>query len=113
VCSEAVTNPLCPFCLATSVEAWLTLYPNLRKELLPKIRKYLRDIEDKMIDDATGCVKCNNNQVSVCPYCFTKFVIDQLEKLKTHNIILSEFFQFFNFDLSKQGYSKELENLEV
>ena len=41
VCSEAVTNPLCPMCLTGEIEAWSTLYPNIRSELLPKLKRYI------------------------------------------------------------------------
>jgi len=113
LCSEAVTNPLCPFCLTTEVKAWLTLYPDLKRELLPRIRKHLNNIEDNMREDATTCLKCGDNLVSVCPYCFTRYVLDELRKIHVNKIILYEFFQFFNFDLHKTGYSKEIESMEV
>ncbi len=87
ICSEAVTNPLCPFCLATEVEAWLTLYPNLHKELRPKIKNYLDDLEDSIFEEATNCVKCNRGVASICPYCFTMFILDELRKVHTNKIM--------------------------
>lgn len=109
-CSQAVSNPLCPNCLAQEIEAWLTLYPDLKKRLLPKMRHYLNNI-DGDIFDSTICIKCNNNRASVCPYCFTDFVLIQLKKLEANKIVLKEFFEFFNFDSEHNGYSIEAEEL--
>ena len=110
VCSEAVTNPLCPACLTIEIEAWLTLYPDLKRELLPRLKKYLYSLE-KSVPEATICIKCRNKRVSVCPYCFTNFVFNELKKIHANKIILKEFFEFFNFDLEHTGYSQEAEEL--
>lgn len=112
VCSIAVTNPLCPNCLATEIEAWLTLYPNLRKELLPRMKRYIENIGEQAIE-FTQCIKCGNKTASVCPYCFTDQVLKELKKLETNKIILKEFFEFFNFDFDHTGYSREAEKLGV
>ncbi len=112
VCSIAVTNPLCPACLAVEVEAWLTLYPDLRRQLLPKIKRYIENISEKTIE-FTQCIKCGNKTASVCPYCFTESILKELKRLEANKIILSEFFQFFNFDFEHTGYSKEAEELGV
>ena len=96
-CSQAITNPLCPMCLTTEIEAWLTLYPNLRSEILPKLQGYLKKIEDK-IDESTKCIKCKNKIASVCPHCFTKHVLNELNKINANNIILNEFTTFFSFN---------------
>ena len=95
ICGVAVTNPLCPVCLTTEISAWLTLYPNLRKELLPKLQKYLLKIEEKI--NSTQCIKCRNKRASLCPYCFTEHVLTELKKVNASKIILKEFLEFFNF----------------
>ena len=97
ICSEAVTNPLCPICLTGEVEAWLTLYPSLSNELLPKLKKYLQRIEDKIID-STKCIKCKNKRVSICPYCFVDYIFGELKKLSVSKIVFKEFLQFFNYE---------------
>jgi hypothetical protein len=112
ICSEAVTNPLCPNCLSTEIEAWLTLYPDLRKKLLPKLNLFLNQIEHKPFS-STVCIKCNNKRASLCPYCFTDKVLNELKKLHANKIVLKEFFQFFNFDFDHTGYSYEAEKLGV
>ena len=106
VCSIAITNPLCPGCLATEIEAWVTLYPNLRKELLPRIKRYIENIGEQAIE-FTQCIKCGNKTASVCPYCFTEFVFNELKRMKVNKIILKEFLEFFNFDFDHNGYSNE------
>ena len=113
VCSEAVTNPICPSCLSTEVEAWLTLYPNLRNELLPKLRTYLNHIESSIPLEATSCIKCNDSRASVCPYCFTNHVLGELKRINANKIILKEFLEFFNFDFDHTGYSTEAEELGI
>jgi hypothetical protein len=110
VCSEAVINPLCPFCLKTEIEAWLTLYPNLRYDLLPQLRKYLQKI-DSEANPSTRCISCGYDSTFLCPYCFTEFVLNELKKIHANKIVLKEFFQFFNFDFEHNGYSKEAEEL--
>ena len=97
ICGEAVTTPLCPICLTGEIDAWTTLYPNLRVELLPKLKKYISNIKEK-VEKSTSCIKCNNKRASICPYCFTDHVLGQLKKLSVNNQILNEFLEFFDFD---------------
>lgn len=112
ICNIAVSNPLCPACLAIEIDAWLTLYPNLRRDLLPSIKRHIDKREEKLTD-STQCIKCGNKTASVCPYCFTDKVLKELKKLEVNKIILREFFEFFNFDFEHTGYSKEAEELGV
>jgi len=112
VCGDAVINPICPVCITTELEAWLTLYPNLRHELTKLLEGYLEDINNK-VNDATACIKCKNKRASVCPYCFTEHVLGELKTLEVNHIVLKEFFEFFNFDFNHTGYSKEAEELGV
>ncbi len=113
VCSETFTNPLCPFCLTIEIKAWLTLYPTLNQELLPRINKYLDKINNKITNYGIICIKCKTNRAIVCTYCFTDFVFNELQDLNTEKMILKEFFQFFNFDFEGTGYTKEAEELGV
>ncbi|MBS3081276.1 hypothetical protein J4221_07435 [Candidatus Pacearchaeota archaeon] len=110
VCSEAVTNPICPFCLAAEIDVWLTLYPDLRKKLMPKLNKYLNNISNRITTYGTLCIKCNKRQAFVCTYCFTEYVLIELNNLDVGNFIIKEFIDFFNFDLNYKGYYKEIEN---
>jgi hypothetical protein len=113
VCSEAVTNPICPSCLIQEIEAWTTLYPNLRRELIPRISKYIHRLDLRIIDEATQCIKCNDKKAIICPYCFTNKVLSELRNMKSNVLILKEFLEFFNFDFDHTGYSKEAEKLGI
>ena len=97
VCGEAVTTPLCPACLVVEIDAWTTLYPDLRRGLLPKLKKYLERINQRIVD-ATKCIKCKNKRASVCPYCFTDHVLGELKKISSNNQIIKEFIEFFDFN---------------
>jgi len=112
ICSEAVTNPLCPSCLTREIEAWLTMYPNLRSELMPRLRHYLSRIK-YAIENSNACIKCNDKKASVCPYCFTEFVFNELKKINANKMVLKEFLQFFNFDFEHTSYYEEGEKLGV
>ncbi|MFA5856380.1 MAG: hypothetical protein WC867_03415 [Candidatus Pacearchaeota archaeon] len=109
-CSEAITNPLCPYCLTEEVEAWLTLYPNLKHEIKPHIDRYLHR---GFMNFSTICIKCRNPSAFLCPYCFTNHVLISLKKINASKLILKEFFDFFNFDFDHTGYTHEAERLGV
>ncbi len=109
ICSEAITNPLCPFCLSEEIDAWLTLYPDLRKELMPKLNKYLDNISNRITTYGTKCIKCKSKRSFVCTYCFTDIVFRELNKINAGKLIVREFLEFFNFDLNYDGYIKEAE----
>jgi hypothetical protein len=111
ICGEAVTIPICPSCLMTEIEAWMTLYPNLRKELVPKLRRYVGNTKEAI--NGISCIKCKNKKASICPYCFTEYVLFELKKIGSSKLILKEFLDFFNFDFYHYGYSKEAEELGV
>ena len=113
ICSEVITNPLCPFCLTVEIEAWLTLYPSLRQELLPRLNIYLKKINNKITNYGSQCIKCKNERACVCPYCFTEYVYNELQKINAEKLILREFLEFFNFDLDHTGYTKEAEDIGV
>lgn len=112
VCSIAITNPICPSCILEELKAWLTLYPALSKEILPRLNTYLRNLEQRH-SDATMCIKCKELDASVCPYCFTERALRELKSVEASKIILREFLQFFNFDFEHTGYYKEAEKLGV
>jgi hypothetical protein len=113
ICNMAVTNPLCPTCLAIEIEAWLTMYPDLRRSLLPKLKKFIEFTEDNSQVESTQCIKCGETTASICPYCFTNQVLIELKRLEVSKIVLREFFEFFNFDMDHTGYSAEAEELGV
>ena len=107
VCSQAVTNPICPFCLADQIDIWLTYsHPGLKEKISQKIKKYLDKVEDNIFD-MTSCIKCGSSLAGVCPYCFTDFVLSLLKKIVADESVIKEFLEFFNYDEDHTGYFKE------
>lgn len=113
ICCEVVTNPLCPFCLAEEVKAWLTLYPHLKEDILSSLNAYLVNVNNDITNYGTICIKCHEDKASVCPYCFTEFVFKKLVEIQAGTIVLREFFEFFNFDLDHKGYTEFAEEIGV
>jgi len=113
MCSETVTNPICPECLAIEVQAWLTLYPDLEKTLVPRIKNYLINVDDRMPLEGTTCIKCTKNNAFVCTFCFTNYILRELSTLESNEIIIKEFLQFFNFDFEDGEFSQLAKELGV
>jgi hypothetical protein len=96
------------------MEVWLSSiasYP-LKKKIICKIGKYINKM-DNLPGEATICVSCGKPRATLCPYCFTNFVFNQLKKENVNRQILREFLQFFNYDFEHTGYSEEAEKLGV
>lgn len=96
LCNEPITNPICPVCLSEEIEIWSTNYPDLRRELVPRIKKNLIKIQQQT-KEAVQCIKCNENRIFVCSYCFIREVLDELDDLNSSKMIKKEFLQFFNY----------------
>lgn len=103
LCNEPVTNPICPSCLSKEIEIWSSNYPNLRREIIPKLKKYLKGMK-KSLKESVKCIRCQDNDVPICPYCFIREVLDELELIDVNKQIKKEFLQFFNFDLGHTEY---------
>lgn len=113
ICNETITNPLCPFCLAEEIKAWLTLYPHLKEDISPSLNDYLKNINNNITNYGVICIKCSKDRASVCLYCFTEFVFKKLVEIKASKLILKEFFGFFNFDLDHKGYTEFAEEVGI
>ena len=112
-CKEAVYNPICPFCLAEQIEVWLSSYPSeIKNKIVKEIKDYAKKT-DEIAGKTTQCVVCKKRRASLCPYCFTNYVLGELKKIKVSRIILKEFLVFFNFDFEHTGYSGEAERLGI
>ena len=112
-CDEAVSNPLCPLCLTRQIDVWLSSYPSeIRKQILGNIREYVKKTNN-IAGKSTRCIACGKATGSLCPYCFTNYVFNELKKLKVSRVILKEFLQFFNYDFEHTGYTVEAEKLGV
>lgn len=102
-CSETIINPICHNCLAEQLEVWLAYYPDLKKKLVPKIKDYVKNMNNSIVD-ATQCITCQSKKAAMCNYCFVDFILTQLKKVHVHNSIIGEFLRFF-----KNGDEKETE----
>lgn len=105
-CSEPITNPLCHDCLGNHIIKWLSFYPSAKKKLLPKIKKYIREVNNTALG-AVNCVACKNKKAALCPYCFTEEIFNMLKREKTNKMIIMDFLCIFNFDLKHGGYIAE------
>ena len=104
-CNEAITNPLCPLCLTKQIDVWLSSYPSeIRKKLIGNVKDYVEKANN-IAGKSSGCIACNKPTGSLCPYCFTNHVFDELKRLKVSRVILKEFLQFFNYDFEHIGYT--------
>src|SRR3989344_6629606 len=86
ICNEPITNPICPVCLSAEIDIWSTNYPNLRRELVPRLKKLLRRIQQRT-NDAVQCIKCNEKRIFVCPYCFIRDVLVELDGLEANKLV--------------------------
>ncbi len=103
ICHEPITNPLCPSCLTAEINIWSTYYPNLRKELIPRLESYLKKLK-KQAKETIQCIKCNESGFSICPFCFARRVLNELEKMNVSKQIKKEFLQFFNYGHELEEY---------
>ncbi len=111
-CKEGIFNPICPFCLAQEIKAWLDQANNkkLRRIVMQEIRKILNNSFISTFI-SNKCIKCKNYTSFMCPYCFTEKIYNAIKnsKIKNKKRIREEFLTFFNFDFEHTGYGKELE----
>jgi hypothetical protein len=104
-CSEAITNPICHNCLAKGIKNWMSSYPKIKKEMTPKLKSYLRQVNE-LVENSVNCVSCNK-KAALCPYCFTEGVLNLLKKNKINEQIIQDFLSIFNFDFKHEGYIKD------
>jgi hypothetical protein len=101
-CTRRMVNPLCPSCLTTEIHAWMTLYPDLKTLLFPRVNEYLRTISHRITSYGMRCVKCGEHNAVVCPHCFSDFVFDELKKINAGPLVVQEFSDFFQIKKNKQ-----------
>lgn len=74
-CGEAVTNPICPDCLARELEYWLN---DRSRQLLPELRKQTKEFKLMAYGRTHTCVLCNT-KMNFCSYCYIEYVYDWLK----------------------------------
>jgi len=97
ICSDAITNPVCPVCFLRWVTAWLN-ESKIPKEIQKKIYK---DINDKVNDfeitpSETGCIICGFKEVNVCMYCLIWETNRILERYIPKKETINKFKETFN-----------------
>ena len=105
-CSQPITNPLCHGCLGKDICVWLSSYPRLKKKIMPKIRTYVKNVNNLVIN-SSNCVSCNKRKAALCPYCFTEGVLNLLKRNKVNGQIIEDFLFVFNFDFGHEGYIRD------
>jgi hypothetical protein len=93
------------------MKVWLTYHPSLNTKIFPNIKKYLNKIKNKFESHETNCIKCMDKKAAICPGCFTENIFRKLVKIKTKKSVLQEYYDFFNYDLDRNKYTKEAEQL--
>ncbi|MFZ5955175.1 MAG: hypothetical protein ACOYT4_02015 [Nanoarchaeota archaeon] len=110
-CNEAIFNPICHHCITREFKDWLQQYPKLTIKIIPQLDKFIE--QHRFLCDGVSekCVKCQRNNVCLCPYCFTEYLFGLLKQAKAGKKVLKEFLEMFNYDFDHTGYYKEGEKL--
>ena len=85
-CNEAITNPICPDCLAVRMQIMVGEYD---QEVAGKIKGF-------DMDGDTTCILCGKN-MGLCAHCFSKDIHEFLKEKKPE--IAKEFLGRFDFEL--------------
>jgi len=88
ICNEAITNPICPECLAERMQDWL-------RQVNPDLAK---DIRGYRLDGHTKCIFCGKG-MSICAHCFSLDIYDYLADKDLE--LAQEFAARFDFELRK------------
>lgn len=104
-CGEDIRHPLCPNCITKAFLQWTKKFPehhNIKRNLNTFMRHH-----NKIKGKSKPCTACNNN-VHICPYCFTDYLHKLIKESKMKIQTMTEFLFLFNFDFEHKGYSQEL-----
>jgi len=96
--SKKESLKVCHSCLAGRMQEWLGFYPNLKKQMAPKIKRYASQM-DKEAAGNLLCSVCSSKKAALCPCCFTEAVLGMLKQNNTDKMVMMDFLSSFNFDL--------------
>ncbi|MBU0957308.1 MAG: hypothetical protein KKF56_00710 [Nanoarchaeota archaeon] len=97
LCSQAITNPLCPSCLSHEILVWAEDKTERLKKICKNATEVLGQQSDRMTDNSTTtCISCQKHH-SVCPFCFTESVVSYLRSSGVSEKQLNEFKEVFNY----------------
>jgi len=91
-CNEQITNPICPKCIASSVEAWLVKNNDNFVGII-KSRLGIFDSTKDDINSELRCIKCNG-PIDICMYCSSNEIYDWIKESKDLISIKSFPFRF-------------------
>ena len=89
-CDEAITNPICSDCLATTMRVMIAEYD---QKLAQKVVGF------SMEDGITTCIQCGQS-MSLCAHCFSRDIYEYLQE--RNPAIAEEFVNRFDFDLRQE-----------
>ncbi len=87
-CDEAITNPICPSCLAKQMREMVS-------EHNPELAKH---IAGTFVEGETHCIQCGRS-MGLCAHCFSREIYEIIAEKGPE--IASEFIQRFDFELRK------------
>lgn len=88
-CKEQIKNPICPKCVAKSIEAWLM---QNNKELVEVVRSKL-NVFDSLNDEINSeirCIRCNST-IDICMHCSSNEIYNWV---KEEDCITAQTFPF-------------------
>ncbi|MFT4304446.1 MAG: hypothetical protein ACMXYG_07805 [Candidatus Woesearchaeota archaeon] len=93
ICDEAITNPICPYCLEKQVMYWIS---ERKASLIPLLKKVGESVKE-FSHENTFCAVCNND-MNVCPHCYCNEIYTWLIE-NNYKELAEEFLESFNFEL--------------
>ncbi len=105
-CLQPITNPVCHNCLGNQISEWLGFYPNIKKKMLPKLKNYIKEVGNNVIE-SVNCISCQKKKAALCPYCFTEGIFNLLKRSRVDKMVIMDFLSTFNFDLKHEGYIQD------
>lgn len=93
VCREAVTNPICPDCLAAEAKTWLA---ENSPDLIGFISK-TETVTKAFRHSASNCVICGK-EMAVCPHCYSRDMFQELAQQSPS--MAARFAQVFNYEFT-------------
>ncbi len=108
LCEQQITNPICPERLESQMKTWLL---ETKPELIEELEEESR-VFSKCADSEDVCI-ITKRHMNVCVYCYTEHIFNWLKQTNADKETLSEFMQYFNFDLGWKGYYEEAQRLDL
>jgi hypothetical protein len=95
-CYSDITNPVCLDCYLKQFKTWIrneSLDKNMQRNILLNLRKRL--MKETLHSDE--CIICNNEQVNICFYCFSKEAYHLIIDNKANKSTADSFLDVFSY----------------